>query len=192
MYPGGLPDSIAPGNLHLEAERFIIVDVSIDKSSNCSKPNIDGRRWTPIKEPIKEPCTNRDQLFYRLHVLAKEIGQAFATSVSTSCTKSELLLFLHRHQELSQLELQGLLGLDAAAITRHLQNLRAQSLITTRKNPADKRITLVALTDAGEAELEQLELRKAAFLQKMTADFTDEEVRMLTQYIERISKNIQL
>lgn len=151
-----------------------------------------GRRWTLIKELVKEPCTNRDQLFYRLHVLAKEIGQAFAASVSTSCTKSELLLYLHRRQELSQLELQALLGLDAAAITRHLQNLRAQSLITTRKNPADKRITLVALTDAGEAELRQLEQRKAAFLQKMTADLTDEEVRVLTQYIERISKNIQL
>ncbi|MFF2911460.1 MarR family winged helix-turn-helix transcriptional regulator [Paenibacillus sp. NPDC057934] len=118
------------------------------------------------------------------------MNQAFNAQVNTSCTKLEILDYIHDRGELSQPDLQALIGLDAAAITRHLQQLKQQELITTRKSEADKRITLLSLTNLGEAELTELWQRSEEFYQKMTDDFSDAEIQALTDFIERISRNV--
>ncbi|WP_286154971.1 MarR family transcriptional regulator [Bacillus sp. FJAT-27264] len=125
-----------------------------------------------------------------MHVLNKEMNQAFSAHVNTSCTKLEILDYIHDRGELSQPDLQASIGLDAAAITRHLQQLKQQELITTRKSEADKRITLLSLTKLGEAELKELWQRSEEFYQKMTDDFSDAEIQALTDFIERIARNV--
>lgn len=140
---------------------------------------------------IEQSCTDRERLFYRLHVLIKEMDQAFTSAVSTSCTKLEMMGCLHQRAELSQLELQRLLGLDAAAVTRHLKQLKQQQLIACRKHDQDKRISLVSLTDKGEAELMELTAKRKQFLEQLTADLSDADIAVLHAFIERISRNIR-
>ncbi len=125
-----------------------------------------------------------------MHVLVKEMGQAFTASVSTSCTKLEILHAIERRKELSQLELQQQLGLDAAAITRHLQQLKQQQLIASRKPEQDKRVTLISLTDSGKAELMELEAKRRQCLEEMTRDFSDHEIAAMTAYMNRIASNV--
>lgn len=140
---------------------------------------------------IEPSCTDRERLFYRLHVLIKEMDQAFTAAVSTSCTKLEILRYLHQRSELSQLELQRLLGLDAAAVTRHLKQLKQQQLTACRKHDQDKRITLVSLTDKGEAEFMELTAKRRQFLEQLTADLSDADIHALHAFIDRISSNIR-
>uniref|UniRef100_UPI0040538725 MarR family winged helix-turn-helix transcriptional regulator n=1 Tax=Paenibacillus sp. FSL H8-0537 TaxID=2921399 RepID=UPI0040538725 len=140
---------------------------------------------------IDKQCSDKDQLLYGLHILAKEMGQVFSSSVKTSCTKLEILCHIHRRTEMNQLELQTLLHVDAAAVTRHLRDLKEHQLIFSRKYENDKRNTLVALTPLGESELIELTRRKEIFLDKMTRDFSDKEVMEMTSFIERISSNLK-
>ncbi|WP_338552226.1 MarR family transcriptional regulator [Paenibacillus sp. KS-LC4] len=123
--------------------------------------------------------------------MAKEMGQVFSSSVKTSCTKLEILCHIHSRTEMNQLELQTLLGVDAAAVTRHLRDLKEQQLIFSRKNENDKRNIIVALTPQGESELTELTRRKELFLDKMTRDFSDEELKVMTSFIARISSNLK-
>lgn len=139
---------------------------------------------------IESACTDREKLLYRLHVLAKEMGQVFTAAVSTSCTKLEILHEVERRGELSQLELQQQLELDAAAVTRHLQQLKQQELIASRKPEQDKRVTLISLTDNGRAELLELEKKRRECLEQMTRDFSDEDIAVITEYMDRITRNI--
>lgn len=137
-----------------------------------------------------QSCSDREQLFYRLRTLAKEMDQAFTSAVSRTCTKMEIMQYLNERTELSQLELQKLLGLDAAAITRHLKQLKEEQFIASRKPEQDKRITLVSLTAAGIKKLHDLTERKNNFLELLTIDFSDTEVSTFHSYLDRMSEQL--
>ena len=51
-----------------------------------------------------------------------------------------------------------------------------QGLITRRRDPANRRVHLVELTDAGEAAFERLRGAAGAFDKKLRAGFSDDEV----------------
>lgn len=137
-----------------------------------------------------QSCSDREQLFYRLRTLAKEMDQAFTSAVSRTCTKMEIMQYLNERTELSQLELQKLLGLDAAAITRHLKQLKEEKFIASRKPEQDKRITLVSLTTEGIKKLHDLTERKNNFLELLTIDFSDTEVSTFHSYLDRMSEQL--
>nr|WP_090891682.1 MarR family transcriptional regulator [Evansella caseinilytica] len=119
------------------------------------------------------------------------MDQAFTAAVSIGCTKLEILHHLHQNTELSQLELQRLLGLDGAAVTRHLKQLKQQQLISSRKQDQDKRFTLVSLTDIGKEELWKRTLKRRQFMEEMTSELSDSDIAALHTFIDRISDKIQ-
>ncbi|MNW44314.1 HTH-type transcriptional regulator MhqR [compost metagenome] len=140
---------------------------------------------------VIEHCSERSQLFYRMHLLCKEMNNAFEAQLKTSFTKVEILYHIDHRQELSQLELQHLLVLDGAAVTRHLRRLEEEGLILRSKKEQDKRVTYIRLTELGVQELQVLSEQRQAFQEKLLCKFTDEEIVVLTDVLQRMSSNVK-
>jgi len=130
-------------------------------------------------------------LVYRMHLLCKEMNTAFEAQLKTSFTKVEILYHVHQRQELSQLELQHLLALDGAAVTRHLKRLEQEGLIIRNKKEQDKRVTYICLTEQGVRELAVLTKQREAFQDNLLREFTDEEIAALTGALQHISTNVK-
>ncbi len=126
-----------------------------------------------------------------MHLLCKEMNTAFEAQMKTSFTKVEILYHIHQRQELSQLELQHLLVLDGAAVTRHLKRLEHEGLIMRNKKEQDKRVTYICLTEQGVQELEVLMKQREVFQDKLLCDFTDEEIEALTGALQHMSTNVK-
>ncbi|WP_157800243.1 MarR family winged helix-turn-helix transcriptional regulator [Sporolactobacillus pectinivorans] len=129
-------------------------------------------------------------MFYRLHLVSKEMNQAFESMAHTSLTKLEILCSIHSQEEMAQLELIKRLKLDAAAVTRHLKHMEEEGSIRRRKDDKDKRLIWLALTEKGETERERLVKIKAMLQKKLLSDFTNEQIICVSQFIEKVSQNI--
>lgn len=142
-------------------------------------------------EFVIEHCSEKSQLFYRMHLLCKEMNNAFEAQLKTSFTKVEILYHIDHRQELSQLQLQHLLVLDGAAVTRHLRKLEEEGLILRSKKEQDKRVTYIRLTELGVLELQVLSEQRQTFQEKLLCKFTDEEIVALTNVLQRMSSNVK-
>jgi MarR family transcriptional regulator for hemolysin len=65
-----------------------------------------------------------------------------------------------------------------------------QGLITRRRDPANRRVHLVELTDAGEAAFHRLRGTAAAFDKQLRAGFSDDEVADLEALLSRLAANV--
>ena len=88
---------------------------------------------------------------------------------------------------------RALLGVKQAAVHRHFSSEipYAAGLITRRPAPADRRVSLLRATEAGERAVAELERRKAKVLQAALSDWKDDEVLELGKLLERAMSDIR-
>ncbi|SDF60354.1 DNA-binding transcriptional regulator, MarR family [Fontibacillus panacisegetis] len=136
-------------------------------------------------------CSLESTILYKLHFLNKEINSKFSECTGISPSRLELLQLLYQGDELSQQDLQKELNIDNAAITRHLQQLEANEMITRRKKESDNRVTLVKLTNYGRQKIDTFEEEKKRFVNTMLEDVQAEERKLLLDLLNRMQNNIQ-
>ncbi|PGM57507.1 transcriptional regulator [Bacillus sp. AFS053548] len=107
-----------------------------------------------------------------------------------SQSRLEILNQLFEHGEISQSQLQKTLKIDSAAITRHLKQLELNGKITRRKCETDNRITLVRLTEMGQDQMSSLWKEKVEFVENMLIGFSEEEIDLTLEYLNRIQINM--
>jgi MarR family transcriptional regulator, transcriptional regulator for hemolysin len=101
-----------------------------------------------------------------------------------------VLISLKSQQLRNQRELAEAVGIREATLTHHLNAMDEQGLITRRRDPANRRVHLVELTDAGEAAFERLRGSAGAFDKKLRAGFSDDEVADLEALLNRLAANV--
>ncbi|MNN53391.1 HTH-type transcriptional regulator MhqR [compost metagenome] len=136
-------------------------------------------------------CSLESIILYKLHFLNKEINSKFSGCTGISPSRLELLQLLYQGDELSQQDLQKELNIDNAAITRHLQQLEANEMITRRKKETDNRVTLVRLTNQGRQKISTFEEEKNRFVNTMLENVQVEERKLLLDLLNRMQNNIQ-
>ncbi|MBM7659131.1 MarR family winged helix-turn-helix transcriptional regulator [Sporolactobacillus spathodeae] len=129
-------------------------------------------------------------MFYRLHLVSKEMNRAFETMAHTSLTKLEILFHIDLFGEMSQLELIRRLKLDASAVTRHLKRMEAEAFIQRKKESKDRRFMLLSLTDKGQRELKRLIAIKESLQDDILSVLTNEQIVSVSKFIEHISEQI--
>lgn len=67
----------------------------------------------------------------------------------------KLLMVLRRHGAVAQKAIARFHGMTEAAISRQVEPLRRQKLVTTRVNPDNRRVHLLTLTDRGKAQTDK-------------------------------------
>ncbi|WP_088010757.1 MarR family transcriptional regulator [Gottfriedia acidiceleris] len=130
-------------------------------------------------------------ILYKLHFLNKEINSKFPGCTGVSQSRLELLQQLYQEDELSQQELQKILDIDNAAITRHLKQLESSEMVVRRKKTSDNRVTLVKLTEYGRQKISLFQKEKDLFVTSMLEDFNEEERNLLLVMLDRLENNIQ-
>lgn len=88
-----------------------------------------------------------------------------------------------------QRDLADAVGVESATLTHHLNRMEAAGLVTRRRDPANRRVHQVELTEAGEATFRSLVQHVAVFDERLRAGFTDDELAQLRAFLERLRAN---
>jgi MarR family transcriptional regulator for hemolysin len=101
-----------------------------------------------------------------------------------------ILLNLKVNRPANQRELAEAVGVREATLTHHLNAMDTRGLITRVRDPANRRIHVVEMTEAGEAAF--LRLRGAAleFNAKLCAGMTGEDLDALRGLLGRLAANV--
>lgn len=123
---------------------------------------------------------------------AKELNRAFEQALGEaggSFPVWQILLSLKRGPGSTQRELAASVGIREATLTHHLSGMERTGLITRRRDPADRRVHQVALTDDGEAAFRRLRTAAAGFDRRLRAGIPDDRLDELREVLRRLSDN---
>jgi MarR family transcriptional regulator for hemolysin len=68
--------------------------------------------------------------------------------------------------------------------------MEADGLVTRRRDPTNRRVHVVELTEAGEALFLQLRNAAVAFDRQLRAGLNEEEVASFTRVLDRLDANV--
>lgn len=129
-------------------------------------------------------------VFEQFQQITKKLSPKFERCAGISPSRLLMLDALFQGEELSQAALQKVLDIDGAAITRHLKQLETSGAVTRRTNPADNRVTLVALTPKGREQMEAYCQEKSQFIQRLFQDFQPDDLQHISELLTRLSHNL--
>jgi MarR family transcriptional regulator for hemolysin len=139
------------------------------------------------------PKPERPPIGLQLARAAKSVSRAFDDALAEAGGSLPVWLVLISLKSRSlgnQRELADAVGIREATLTHHLNAMDAQGLVTRRRDPANRRVHLVELTEAGEALF--LRLRDAAFAfdQRLRRGLTDRDAADLEGLLLRLERNV--
>ena len=124
---------------------------------------------------------------------AKSVSRAFDDALAEaggSLPVWLVLISLKSRPLRNQRELADAVGVREATLTHHLNAMDAQGLITRRRDPANRRVHLVELTEAGEAAFLRLRDAASAFDERLRRGLTDRDVDDLERLLRRLERNV--
>src|ERR1700704_6399184 len=103
---------------------------------------------------------------------AKTCGRAFDDALAEAGGSQPvwlILISLKTGQHDNQRELAEAIGIQGATLTHHLNAMESDGLVTRHRNPTNRRVHVVDLTDAGEALFHRLRAAAGAFDRQLRA-----------------------
>lgn len=101
-----------------------------------------------------------------------------------------VLLNLKMRSVASQRELAEAVGIKEATLTHHLNAMETAGLITRRRDPANRRIHVVELTETGESAFARLRQAAVAFDAQLRHQVSDQEIAVLEGLLGRLAANV--
>jgi DNA-binding MarR family transcriptional regulator len=139
---------------------------------------------------ITQTPSEPEYIFDMLLLLNKQISSKFERCAGVSASRLQLLCKLYQVKEISQTLLQKEVGIDAAAVTRHLKQLEATEMVTRRTKPEDNRVTLVSLTDYGRARIVIFKQERSQFVAQMLQSFDETQRHQLADMLQVMNSHI--
>lgn len=93
--------------------------------------------------------------------------------------RERILRFIGEQEPISQNRLSELLGIRPQSLSETLKKLEQDGYIRRTKNEADKRETLVTLTDTGRQRQEEVQSARTEQVERFLSPLTEEEQRQL-------------
>jgi len=101
-----------------------------------------------------------------------------------------ILLNLKIHKPDNQRELARAVGVREATLTHHLNGMDAHGLVTRTRDASNRRVQVVALTEAGEAAFVRLREAAIAFDAKLRAGLDDADLATLSALLGHLAANV--
>ncbi len=133
----------------------------------------------------------RDSFLLALTFTGHVLRAAFQNFLGAPTSRLQLLGALFTSGELSQADLQRLMEVDGATITRQVKQMESEGLLQRRADPKDNRFTLVTLTDAGRELMRGLMQRGLEFEQLALRGADPDQIRCAVELLARMRQNIQ-
>jgi MarR family transcriptional regulator, transcriptional regulator for hemolysin len=139
-----------------------------------------------VNRPPREP------IGLQLQRTAKSLNRGFddvLVAAGGSLPTWLILLSLKSGRPETQRELAAAVGIQGATLTHHLDALEKAGLVTRTRDPENRRVQRVSLTDEGDALF--LRMRKAAMAwdAKLRRGISDEDADRLGELLGRLLEN---
>jgi MarR family transcriptional regulator for hemolysin len=124
---------------------------------------------------------------------AKIVGRAFDDTLAAAGGSTPIwliLISLKTQPTSNQRELAGAVGIQGATLTHHLNAMEADGLITRRRDPANRRVHQVRLTEQGETLFHRLATAARTHDQRLRAGFGEDELATLERLLGRLRANV--
>jgi len=124
---------------------------------------------------------------------AKEITRAFDEALTEAGGSGPMwlvLISLKTRPRASQRELADAVGIREATLTHHLNAMDASGLITRRRDPENRRVHLVELTQAGEEAFHRMRRAASGFNARLRAGFGEDELAEFERVLDRLRGNV--
>jgi MarR family transcriptional regulator for hemolysin len=124
---------------------------------------------------------------------ARDISRAFDEALADaggSLPTWLVLLNLKIGRAANQRKLAEAVGVTEATLTHHLNAMEAAGLLTRRRDPGNRRIHVVELTDAGEAAFMRLREAAMAFDRRLRRGVSAGEAAALEDVLSRLAANV--
>src|SRR5215213_9159917 len=131
----------------------------------------------------------RDPVGLVLARSAKVVSRAFDDALveaGGSLPTWLILVSLQRGEHAAQRELAEAVGIEGPTLTHHLNRMEAAGLVTRTRDPANRRVHRVELTDAGTEAFRRLARAVAAFDRRLRKGLTGEQVDALEDLLGRL------
>ncbi|MER9254696.1 MarR family transcriptional regulator [Mesorhizobium sp. M0184] len=125
---------------------------------------------------------------------AKLVAQAFdAALVEAGGTLPVwvTLLSVKSRELANQRELAGMIGIRGATLTHHLNAMETQGLLMRRRDPENRRVHQVELTQAGEALFLKLRTAALAFDKRLRKGLSDDRLAEFTEVLAALRANVE-
>jgi DNA-binding MarR family transcriptional regulator len=131
-------------------------------------------------------------LVKRCGVLIAAAAEKAFVGQPLSFTQWIVLINLRAHGgPLKSTQLSEKLGHDAGALTRVIDSLERQGLVTRERSQTDRRAVAIALTAAGLVEAENALHRVIDLQNELLEPFSSDEVETLTLLLQRLQMRLQ-
>ncbi|NIJ11465.1 MarR family transcriptional regulator for hemolysin [Saccharomonospora amisosensis] len=129
----------------------------------------------------------------RLANTAKAVSQAFdeALAATGGSRPSWLVLMSLKTRPLaSQRELAAAVGIQGATLTQHLNSMENDGLVTRRRDPGNRRVHLVELTEQGEMAFHRMREAAVMFDRRLRDGLGRDDVSHLEHLLDRLRANV--
>jgi MarR family transcriptional regulator, transcriptional regulator for hemolysin len=101
-----------------------------------------------------------------------------------------ILLSLKSRSWRTQRELAEALGIEGPTLTHHLAGLERAGLVRRTRDPDNRRVQRVDLTEAGDAAFRRLRLAASRFDQRLRSGLDDGEIQQLRDLLAQLLSNV--
>ena len=125
--------------------------------------------------------------------VAKAVSRAFdaaLAAVGGTPPTWLILLALKTHPAANQRELAAVVGIQGATLTHHLDGMEADGLVARRRDPTNRRVHVVSLTEAGEAAFHRMRVAATAFDRQLRGGIPEEDIDRLRTVLATLARNV--
>jgi MarR family transcriptional regulator for hemolysin len=130
----------------------------------------------------------------QLATTSKLVGRAFNRALGESGGSVPVWLILNSlkgERWRTQQDLARAVGIEGPTLTRHVDALERDGLVTRRRDTGDRRAVRVELTAAGEALHAELLRAVIAFNRRLRRGLAEDDVALLRELLARLEANIR-
>ena len=130
----------------------------------------------------------------QLAITSKLVGRAFNQALAASGGSVPVWLILSSlkgDRWRTQHDLARAVGIEGPTLTRHVDSLERDGLVTRRRDTGDRRAVRVELTEAGEALHAELLRAVIAFNRRLRRGLADDDIAQLRDLLDRLEANVR-
>ena len=123
---------------------------------------------------------------------AKALSRAFDDALAAVGGSAPIWLVLqavHAGEAATQGELAAAVGVRQPTLTPHLDGLERAGLVTRTRDPGNRRVQRIAVTESGEQLFLRLRRAAAAFEGRLKAGLDDDDVTTLRRLLAQLEEN---
>jgi len=113
-----------------------------------------------------------------------------AADINLEATSFQLFVTIGRMQPTNVSDLANLMGKSHSSVSRQVDKLEQNGLITTHDAKEDARIRLIQLSEKGTKLTEKIDLTRLNEIKTVMASWTDEEKQSLLDNLRHLAKTL--